>query len=135
MADEQLKPCPFCGGKALQIIRGSPGCEYVKCEGCKATTDDTSRLRAITAWNRRAPADDSAVVEVLRAENERLREALDVAWKKAHEMRNASKLVGPYPNDRAATRTWARSLYHAGKDLCELLKPFRAITGGSNEAK
>lgn len=54
-------------------------------------------------------------------------EALEIAWAEAHRMRNAAKLVGPYPNDRVATKVWARSLYHAGKDLCEKLKPYRAL--------
>lgn len=59
------------------------------------------------------------------AENERLREALELAWKEAGRMRKASELVGPYPNDPKAHKVWVRSLYHAGKDLMEKLKPFR----------
>jgi hypothetical protein len=55
------------------------------------------------------------------------RGGIGVAWQEAHKMRNASKLVGPYPNDPAASRLWARSLYHAGKDLAAKLKPFRAL--------
>ena len=35
-------------------------------------------------------------IEALEAENERLRGALEVVWKEATTMRNASKLVGPY---------------------------------------
>lgn len=62
---------------------------------------------------------------------EGMRGALDVAWQEAHKMRNASKLVGPYPNDPAANRVWARSLYHAGKDLATKLKPFRALKGAT----
>ena len=68
-----------------------------------------------------------ARIAELEAERDRARGALDVAWQEAHKMRNASKLVGPYPNDPAANRLWARSLYHAGKDLATKLKSFRAL--------
>ena len=33
---EQLKPCPFCGGKAKIIYPG--GRKLVKCSGCGVTT-------------------------------------------------------------------------------------------------
>ena len=49
----ELKPCPFCGGNA-RLMRGSPGCVYVKCDGCQATSDDRFEAVAIAAWNRRA---------------------------------------------------------------------------------
>ncbi len=63
----ELKPCPFCGASCLQIVSGQPGCHYVKCESCKVTTDDTSRSRAITAWNTRA--DDAEIERLRRIEN------------------------------------------------------------------
>ena len=65
-------------------------------------------------------------IEALEAENERLREALDAVWKEATTMRNASKLVGPYPTSPADNRIWARSMYHAGKRIMEMLKAARA---------
>jgi len=68
-------------------------------------------------------------IEAQAAEIERLRGALETAWKHATQMRNASKLVGPYPNDPSAHRVWQRSLYHEGKRLHELLKPIRAALG------
>lgn len=49
---EELLPCPFCGGPA-QIASAGPGCHFVRCEGCTASTDDGSREQAIAAWNRR----------------------------------------------------------------------------------
>jgi len=67
-----------------------------------------------------------AEIAALRAEVARKDEALAVAWKHATKMRKASELVGPYPNDRAKTAIWVRSLYHAGKDLMDAIKPFRA---------
>lgn len=69
-------------------------------------------------------------IEVLTAEVERLREALDAAWRHATTMRNASKLVSPYPNDHAKRSIWVRSLYHEGKQLHETLKPARAAPEG-----
>jgi Lar family restriction alleviation protein len=51
--DVELKPCPFCGSPAVQMVSGSPGCHYVRCEGCGATSNDCSRERAIALWNRR----------------------------------------------------------------------------------
>jgi hypothetical protein len=76
---------------------------------------------AIEAFARHRTAAEAASAATVAE----LVEALEIAWAEAHKMRNASKLVGPYPNDRAATRVWERSLYHAGKDLCAKLKPYR----------
>ncbi len=75
------------------------------------------------------------IATALEARDARIRElegALGDVWKKATQMRNASKLVGPYPNDQSKTRLWAQSLYHAGKELMELLKPTRAILTKGN---
>ena len=63
------------------------------------------------------------------AEIEKLREALEAVWKEATTMRNASKLVGPYPTQPEKNRLWARSMYHAGKRIMEMLKPIRAALG------
>ena len=62
---EELKPCPFCGGKAL-LSHDHAGIEasYVRCEKCglesirflksfECASDD----RAVEFWNRRADAD------------------------------------------------------------------------------
>lgn len=57
-----LKPCPFCGGEA-RLVSGPPGCHYVMCEECYATSDDRGAERSIAAWNRRTPADLAAAVE------------------------------------------------------------------------
>lgn len=71
-------------------------------------------------------------VEGLRAENARLRETVDAVWKEATTMRNASKLVGPYPTEPSKHRVWVRSMYHAGKKLHELMKPIRALKDNPN---
>ena len=47
----ELKPCPFCGGKAE--IKGSAFC-WVQCKSCGAETKGTKkRANAIAEWNRR----------------------------------------------------------------------------------
>lgn len=67
---EELKPCPFCGGKAklrATTTRTYPNhckhyCYYCYCEKCFATgqsfsdydDDGSSVFKAIEAWNRRA---------------------------------------------------------------------------------
>lgn len=57
----ELKPCPFCGGKAI----GTPSCKpewvyEIKCTDCGAKVKklaicpSCARRKAIEAWNRRA---------------------------------------------------------------------------------
>ena len=57
---EQLKPCPFCGGKAkLCIDEEAHYGLYVECQSCHATTDKWIpesywKDSALAAWNQRA---------------------------------------------------------------------------------
>ena len=47
----ELKPCPFCGGRASK----DPAAEWVQCEECGATGAAwQGQKEAIEAWNRRA---------------------------------------------------------------------------------
>ena len=63
MADRELKPCPFCGGKAKYIC--SMPYNAVKCTKCgtlgKTVVDSyeqqDGKAEAIEAWNRRAEDD------------------------------------------------------------------------------
>lgn len=58
----ELKPCPFCGGKA-GIMLGDPDnvgrrCEYVECLDCGATgplywRSTKTHTRPINGWNKR----------------------------------------------------------------------------------
>ena len=66
---KELKPCPFCGGKAnITTYLGNKRIVYIECDGCKAYMGHprimTSALKGklyfedknelIEAWNRRA---------------------------------------------------------------------------------
>lgn len=57
MTDEELKPCPFCGGKNIDIQYLSLTKRYYfcRCLDCEAQTKSkTDKDKAIDAWNRRA---------------------------------------------------------------------------------
>jgi len=66
---EELKPCPFCGGRAklwYDDTAGYMGCKsdsYVYCGCCQATGSyKKSDEEAIAAWNERKPLDHSKIV-------------------------------------------------------------------------
>ena len=60
----RLKPCPFCGGKSIDIIRikdsfwDTGETYHVKCANCNVETQTYFRkIDAIEAWNRRVDND------------------------------------------------------------------------------
>jgi len=65
---EELKPCPFCGGKAIIVSYGSDdnGSHQIDCdnEKCCSPSSNTHRIKtdAISAWNTRTP--DTSAVEL-----------------------------------------------------------------------
>jgi Lar family restriction alleviation protein len=53
----ELKPCPFCGGRA-EIQRGAYT-QYVMCLKCEVMGPNLSSDEELSdAWNRRAPASE-----------------------------------------------------------------------------
>lgn len=50
---DELKPCPFCGGREI-TIKGGKYLRWCKCEGCNAKSEARAKKReAIEAWNTR----------------------------------------------------------------------------------
>lgn len=59
--NEELKPCPFCGGEASFTLTESRAGKwgFVKCGSCGATCNDDDVGDAdwcVDVWNRRAPS-------------------------------------------------------------------------------
>lgn len=57
--NEELKPCPFCGGLAIRLLDvddyTSESYNAIKCKICGARTKYFDELyTALEAWNRRA---------------------------------------------------------------------------------
>ena len=65
MAETELKPCPFCGGKAvLSHDHTGLGSSYIRCEKCGIESirfiksfEIASDDRAVEFWNRRVGND------------------------------------------------------------------------------
>ena len=54
LKERELKPCPFCGGKAVIADTIDFDAYYVRCRDCLARTIDSGRMMAaVKAWNRR----------------------------------------------------------------------------------
>ncbi len=59
--DEELKPCPFCGNNAIELVRFFYGKHIyawrvfcsVENSGCGASSGSGNREDIINAWNRR----------------------------------------------------------------------------------
>lgn len=65
MAEKELKPCPFCGGKAEMVTEYSDPFEcggVIYCVDCGAKIEfgcgGEVRLNAVEAWNRRVKDDE-----------------------------------------------------------------------------
>jgi Lar family restriction alleviation protein len=90
----ELKPCPFCGGKALLTNREMPGCAFVVCEGCQAQGDDGTVERVVAAWNRRADL-HRAEVEALEAQLAEAGAGLEKLQRAAGEVSRQGAVTGP----------------------------------------
>lgn len=61
--NEELKPCPFCGGEAY--LREALSFSLVQCLSCRANAEMCgTNKEAIAAWNRRVV--DDAIKQILR---------------------------------------------------------------------
>jgi Lar family restriction alleviation protein len=56
MAENELKPCPFCGSRAqLNEYYGRESTHFIaRCVSCEAQIYGTDKRKTIEAWNRRA---------------------------------------------------------------------------------
>jgi Lar family restriction alleviation protein len=57
MTTEGLKPCPFCGGEAVQFTYPAEGSTSIRCMSCGANSRayaGQEQHLAFKAWNRRA---------------------------------------------------------------------------------
>ena len=62
---DKLKPCPFCGGKAVVKVVSTDGIALmpkvvwhrIGCRDCGARIEKYDVIEAIEAWNRRANDD------------------------------------------------------------------------------
>jgi Lar family restriction alleviation protein len=48
-----LKPCPFCGSKAVYFDESLVGYHHVECHVCPASVSGETQVHATTAWNTR----------------------------------------------------------------------------------
>ena len=52
--NDELKPCPFCGGKPERVYKSSGQTTHIECTGCKAQfPKSTMSNRYDEAWNTR----------------------------------------------------------------------------------
>ena len=87
---EELKPCPFCGGKNMRIWNTSR--PWVSCDDCLANTAyGETKEEAIEQWNRRANKlegqptayDVDKVVDQLNDQFRVVRTDADLEWNRA----------------------------------------------------
>jgi Lar family restriction alleviation protein len=51
---EEIKPCPFCGCKEVEICRTNINACWVRCNGCGSDSNSNpTRKTAIEIWNNR----------------------------------------------------------------------------------
>jgi Lar family restriction alleviation protein len=77
MSKIELKPCPFCGGKAeIERLGDNRQSTIISCTECGCILENGEAFRHGEAWNTRAA---DATIARLEAENARMRSLLSVA--------------------------------------------------------
>lgn len=60
---EEIKPCPFCGSKKVDICRTNPDACWVRCHKCDTDAPSfKTREEAIQFWNTRTPQEGFAEI-------------------------------------------------------------------------
>ena len=104
MSDE-LKPCPFCGGKA-EWRSGGPGCSWITCTSCPAETADGSIRRIRDVWNTRTnsiPSPEALIRAALEVAAEKAKNKLDQK-QLFKEAQSVSDAIRALKDDLAAIR-------------------------------
>jgi hypothetical protein len=115
MSDQELKPCPFCGGRASVI---NAMWEYwVICRNCRCTTEGPpAKGTAIYSWNTRADSEEIATLkkdlEAKRWESLRWQQQYE-SEKDGHELCHALRLA--LGKDLEIARAERNAAYVKGK--------------------
>lgn len=65
----ELKPCPFCGGEAIEVEYEADNSRHIRCGVCHSETTAMHISRpeeAVTTWNRRTPEPGTSVIRWTR---------------------------------------------------------------------
>ena len=76
MSEIKLKPCPFCGGKAILAEINGTDDYYVVCEVCCTYTDFYRKEKAIKAWNSRVEVEKDREIERLKHKLNNIKDTL-----------------------------------------------------------
>ena len=63
MKDNELKPCPFCGGEPYDFYIDNFGYWYITCRDCQAEIHARKRKQAKELWNRGVKMKDKEMIE------------------------------------------------------------------------
>lgn len=94
---EEIKLCPFCGGKADYF--GDTGLGYVQCYSCSALICYGNRYSIIKKWNARTESDET---KQLRKELEEAKDKLKTYKQALVEISDA--FYNPDPSDLSTAR-------------------------------
>lgn len=73
---EELKPCPFCGGKAELLVTGT---YWYRCTDCGAETEcDPDKNSAASLWNRRSSSIGTLKVNLSILDTEPMSELVEI---------------------------------------------------------
>lgn len=53
MGEVELKPCPFCGGEVIDVLRFQQKLIKIRCWNCTASVSGKNEKEAIEKWNTR----------------------------------------------------------------------------------
>ena len=149
---QDLKPCPFCGSKDLDVtnITGEGEENWIECNqcACMGTYRRQTKEEAISLWNTRSPVAQQPVGETLvprAGEKAAIQAGIDAAYEHAHyeDDRGCYCLIGSVRISEAAflaittyKAVMSRALKRESSELAvaasELVNELRAYSIGVN---